>query len=93
MCICQWDYKTRIANQNELLAQLRAMLNNMLQQKQRFKDACIDTEAALKVTGRCFCFAPPLFSDYFAVGPDHSSTVSTRRELKLSRSFSCCCAA
>lgn len=46
----QWDYKTRIHNQNELLTQLRAMLNNMLQQKQRFKDACIDTEAALKVT-------------------------------------------
>ena len=49
-CVCrQWDYKTRIQNQNELLTQLRTMLNNMLQQKQRFKDACIDTEAALKV--------------------------------------------
>ena len=51
----QWDYKTRIHNQNELLTQLRAMLNNMLQQKQRFKDACIDTEAALRVT----CLPPP----------------------------------
>ncbi|CBJ31760.1 conserved unknown protein [Ectocarpus siliculosus] len=54
----KWDYKTRIQNQNELLAQLRAMLNTMLQQKQRFKDACIDTEAALKaemrkVNSRC----------------------------------------
>lgn len=46
----QWDYKARVQLQNELLSQLRAMLNNMLQQKQRFKDACIDTEAALKVT-------------------------------------------
>lgn len=54
----QWDYKTRIQNQNELLAKLRAMLNNMLQQKHRFKDACIDTEAALKVTGYC-CYRCP----------------------------------
>lgn len=56
----QWDYKTRIQNQNELLAQLRAMLNTMLQQKQRFKDACIDTEAALKVT----CVTPPRVIGY-----------------------------
>lgn len=46
----QWDYKTRIQNQNELLAKLRGMLNTMLQQKQRFKDACIDTETYLRVT-------------------------------------------
>lgn len=45
----QWDYKTRISNQTEVIEKFRQMLRMMLQQKHRFKEACIDTEAYLKV--------------------------------------------
>eukprot|EP00904_Undaria_pinnatifida_P003873 jgi/Undpi1/13487/HiC_scaffold_8.g03146.m1 len=79
----KWDYKTRIHNQNELLSQLRAMLSTMLQQKQRFKDACIDTEAGLKaemrqVNSRC----EDVERDHLELVDENSILKSTEAGLK-----------
>lgn len=45
----QWDYRARIKSQTELITKLRSTLDTVLKQKQLFKDACMDTESALKV--------------------------------------------